>query len=180
MLDVSLLYIVRCVLSPRQFAKVRIFTSLFYPCIIGGTDADACRHLQRDDLSKEVAIIPIYHAMHFSLVVLFPNKLGDPSAPMPMLFLDSKMLHPVEAIGYRLSHLYKMKWREAHDILSEELPLIAYHRIDVPQQGNGIDCGIFVVRFVEAVLHRFKENRLEEVIAEPKLNISVNVPNTRE
>ncbi|XP_022151165.1 ubiquitin-like-specific protease 1D isoform X2 [Momordica charantia] len=125
---------------------------------------------------KAYVLIPIHEDLHWSLVIIcFPHK-EDEAGPI-ILHLDSLGLHSSRSIFDNIKNYIKEEWcyldREVSD---SDLPMpfriwknisrrIEDKIIEVPQQKNDYDCGLFVLyfieRFIEEAPDRLKRKDLD-------------------
>nr|XP_027096831.1 ubiquitin-like-specific protease 1D isoform X3 [Coffea arabica] len=124
---------------------------------------------------KAYVLIPIHENLHWSLVIICIPDVEDRSGPI-MLHLDSLGLHSSRSIFSNIKSFLIEEWKF---LRKREVPLdlpIAdtvwenlSNRIDerivqVPQQGNDYDCGLFVLffmkRFIEEAPDRLKKKDL--------------------
>ncbi|KAL3654070.1 hypothetical protein CASFOL_003751 [Castilleja foliolosa] len=112
---------------------------------------------------KAYIFLPIHENLHWSLVIIcIPNK-EDESGPI-ILHLDSLGLHNSKSICRDVKSFLIEEWRflRKEDVLPE-LPIpdniwdklsqnIDEKVIEVPQQRNEYDCGLFVLFFMERFL----------------------------
>ncbi|KAI3467515.1 hypothetical protein Pfo_024178 [Paulownia fortunei] len=125
---------------------------------------------------KAYIFLPIHENLHWSLVIIcIPNK-EDESGPI-ILHLDSLGLHISKSIFNDVRSFLIEEWKflRQEEVLPE-LPIadniwdklsrrIDEKVIEVPQQKNEYDCGLFVLffmeRFIEEAPERLKKKDLE-------------------
>ncbi|KAL3631031.1 hypothetical protein CASFOL_024015 [Castilleja foliolosa] len=112
---------------------------------------------------KAYIFLPIHESLHWSLIIIcIPNK-EDESGPI-ILHLDSLGLHNSNSICRDVKRFLIEEWKflRQEDVLPE-LPIpdniwdklsqrIDEKVIEVPQQRNEYDCGLFVLFFMERFL----------------------------
>ncbi|KGN51809.1 ubiquitin-like-specific protease 1D isoform X2 [Cucumis sativus] len=125
---------------------------------------------------KAYILIPIHEDLHWSLVIIcFPQK-EDESRPI-ILHLDSLRLHSSRSIFDNIKSFVKEEWCYLdREVAGSDLPLphkiwknisrrIEEKIIEVPQQKNDCDCGLFVLyfieRFIEEAPDRLKRKDLD-------------------
>ncbi|CAN0924020.1 Ubiquitin-like-specific protease 1D [Linum grandiflorum] len=124
---------------------------------------------------KAYVLIPIHEDNHWSLVIIcFPEK--EDKSELILLHLDSLKLHRSRDIFDVIKSCLREEWKCLHkdvapnDLQMSEnrilnrLPNICSRSVEVPQQGNEYDCGIFVLcfmeRFIEEAPERLKRQDL--------------------
>ncbi|PKA64602.1 Ubiquitin-like-specific protease 1D [Apostasia shenzhenica] len=122
--------------------------------------------------SKAIIFMPIHGSSHWSLVILcFPGREGD-LGPL-ILHLDSLGLHHSYHIFRVVSHFLKEEWNYMNQSHTGDFPLpgdvwqhlprrIVKKKVQVPQQKNQYDCGIFVLYFIKRLLEEEAPQRLRE------------------
>ncbi|CAI0462555.1 unnamed protein product [Linum tenue] len=123
---------------------------------------------------KAYILIPIHEDLHWSLVIIcFPEKKDNRSGPM-LLHLDSLKLHYSRVVLEDITSFLREEWQYLHQEVARQLDVeisdkiwkrlhdISSRRIEVPQQKNDYDCGIFVLYFMERFIDEAPE-RLKEV-----------------
>ncbi|XP_057774587.1 ubiquitin-like-specific protease 1D isoform X3 [Salvia miltiorrhiza] len=128
---------------------------------------------------KPYIFLPIHENRHWSLVIIcIPNK-QDESGPI-ILHLDSLRLHCSKSIFGNVKSFLKEEWEflKQEEVLPE-LPIseniwnrlsrrIEEKVIEVPQQQNEYDCGLFVLffmeRFIDEAPERLKKQDLDMVL----------------
>ncbi|XP_038892185.1 ubiquitin-like-specific protease 1D [Benincasa hispida] len=125
---------------------------------------------------KAYVLIPIHEDLHWSLVIIcFPQK-EDESGPI-ILHLDSLRLHSSRSIFDNIKSFIKEEWCYLdREVADSDLPMphriwknisrrIEEKIIEVPQQKNDYDCGLFVLyfieRFIEEAPDRLKRKDLD-------------------
>ncbi|KAJ8773839.1 hypothetical protein K2173_008302 [Erythroxylum novogranatense] len=128
-----------------------------------------------DLFQKAYVLIPIHEDLHWSLVIICIPDKEDESGPI-ILHLDSLGLHASRSVFDNIKSYLKDEWnylnRESatydhpiSDKIWNDLPgRINQKKIDVPQQKNDYDCGLFVLffmeRFIEEAPERLKKRDL--------------------
>ncbi|KAL1222804.1 Ubiquitin-like-specific protease 1C [Cardamine amara subsp. amara] len=160
------------VFSENQTAgNCHFFNTFFYKKLIEavsykGNDKDAFfvkfrRWWKGCDLfRKSYIFIPIHEDLHWSLVIIcIPDK--EDESGLTILHLDSLGLHPRRLIFNNVKRFLKEEWNYLNqDILSLDLPIsdkiwrhlpnrINEAEVQVPQQKNDFDCGLFVLFFIK-------------------------------
>ncbi|GKV14503.1 hypothetical protein SLEP1_g25368 [Rubroshorea leprosula] len=124
---------------------------------------------------KAYVLIPIHEDLHWSLVIIcIPNK-EDESGPI-MLHLDSLGLHSSSLVFYNIRSFLEEEWNYLkQEVAPSDLPIgdkvwsqlpsrINEKKIQVPQQKNDSDCGLFVLyfmkRFIEEAPERLRKRDL--------------------
>ncbi|XP_022945620.1 ubiquitin-like-specific protease 1D [Cucurbita moschata] len=125
---------------------------------------------------KAYVLIPIHEDLHWSLVIIcFPQK-EDESGPI-ILHLDSLGLHSSRSVFDNIKSFIKEEWCYLdREVACLDLPMpyriwknisrrIEEKIIQVPQQKNDYDCGLFVLyfieRFIEEAPDRLKRKDLD-------------------
>ncbi|GER54831.1 sentrin/sumo-specific protease [Striga asiatica] len=125
---------------------------------------------------KAYIFLPIHEKHHWSLIIIcIPNK-EDESGPI-ILHLDSLGLHSSKSIIQDIKSFLVEEWKFlCQEEVLPELPIpdniwdnlprrIDEKVIEVPQQRNEYDCGIFVLffmeRFLEDAPERLKKKDLD-------------------
>ncbi|KAJ8758999.1 hypothetical protein K2173_003237 [Erythroxylum novogranatense] len=124
---------------------------------------------------KAYLLIPIHEDLHWSLVIICIPDKEDESGPI-ILHLDSLGLHAKRSVFDNIKSYLKDEWnylnqgRSTYDLpiadkIWKHLPRrIGERKIDVPQQTNDYDCGLFVLffmeRFIEEAPERLKKKDL--------------------
>ncbi|KAL3511283.1 hypothetical protein ACH5RR_030684 [Cinchona calisaya] len=124
---------------------------------------------------KAYILVPINECQHWSLVIICIPDVEDRSGPI-LLHLDSLRLHPSQSIFHNIKSFLIEEWKllketEAPldlpiaDTIWETLPSRINEKIvQVPQQENDHDCGLFVLifmkRFIEEAPERLKKKDL--------------------
>ncbi|CAA7056460.1 unnamed protein product [Microthlaspi erraticum] len=116
--------------------------------------------------SKKYVFLPIVYWSHWTLLIFcnFGEKLDSETGNTCMLFLDSlettKSCKELEAdIRRFVLDLYRIEGRTEDKSLVDEIELIVPK---VPQQTNDVECGSFVLYYIQ----RFMEDAPENCIAE--------------
>ncbi|CAI9092899.1 OLC1v1028257C1 [Oldenlandia corymbosa var. corymbosa] len=126
---------------------------------------------------KAYIFLPIHEQLHWSLVIVcMPQKEVD--SEILLLHLDSLGLHQSSSIFKNIKSFLKEEWKflrqgevifepPVADSIWENLPRRIFGQtIEVPQQRNEYDCGLFVLffmeRFIEDAPGRLKRNDLEK------------------
>lgn len=124
-----------------------------------------------DIFRKAYILMPVHAETHWSLIIIcMPAK--DQIGPI-ILHLDSLKFHSSRWIFNVVSRFLKEEWSYLNENISwEECPLretvwknlprkIEKKRIEVPQQENDYDCGLFVLyymqRFIQEAPERFQK-----------------------
>ncbi|KAG7032277.1 Ubiquitin-like-specific protease 1D, partial [Cucurbita argyrosperma subsp. argyrosperma] len=125
---------------------------------------------------KAYVLIPIHEDLHWSLVIIcFPQK-EDESGTI-ILHLDSLGLHSSRSIFDNIKSFIKEEWCYLDQEVADSDPPMPYRIwknisrrieekiIEVPQQKNDYDCGLFVLyfieRFIEEAPDRLKRKDLD-------------------
>ncbi|XP_042048978.1 ubiquitin-like-specific protease 1D isoform X2 [Salvia splendens] len=156
--------------STRRKYNYHMFNTYFYEKL----KQDVLTKTDREDLfmkfrrwwkgvnifEKAYIFLPIHENHHWSLVIIsIPNK-EDGSGPI-ILHLDSLRLHSSKSIFSNVKSFLVEEWKflQKEEVLPE-LPIaeniwnrlsrrIVEKVIEVPQQQNEYDCGLFVLFFME-------------------------------
>ncbi|XP_054775815.1 ubiquitin-like-specific protease 1D isoform X1 [Prosopis cineraria] len=124
---------------------------------------------------KAYILIPIHEDLHWSLVIIsFPEK-KDESGPI-ILHLDSLSLHSSRSVFENVKSFLKEEWKYVdREYVPSDIPIadkiwkylprrIEDKILEVPQQKNEYDCGLFVLyfikRFIEEAPERLKKKDL--------------------
>ena len=114
--------------------------------------ADAARHklIQKWTrgvhlLQKKYLVFPIHESAHWSLaIVCFPGGKGS-----RILHFDSLSLGRARTVAAQLSVYINAERKQDPDCRIATIPFV---EVKVPQQTNGSDCGLYLLRFVEKFL----------------------------
>ncbi|ORZ31502.1 hypothetical protein BCR44DRAFT_61873 [Catenaria anguillulae PL171] len=106
----------------------------------------AAQMLRLDNFTIEKPVlIPMYHERHWFLIVL--HHIGTSPA---IAILDS-IRSPAGHLRYQLAtRAVSLLYPQLYGVA--EPPMIVATVVQVPQQPNGHDCGIFVLSFIEVIL----------------------------
>ncbi|CAN1187505.1 Ubiquitin-like-specific protease 1D [Linum perenne] len=124
---------------------------------------------------KSYVLIPIHEDNHWSLVIIcFPER--EDKSELFLLHLDSLRLHSSRDIFDVIKRCLREEWKCLHQDVAppdlqmsenrifKRLPNICSKSLEVPQQDNEYDCGVFVLlfmeRFIEQAPERFKQQHL--------------------
>ncbi|XP_057844359.1 ubiquitin-like-specific protease 1D isoform X2 [Cryptomeria japonica] len=109
---------------------------------------------------KAYVFLPIYYDLHWSLAIICFPAQEDKSGPF-VLHLDSLDLHASNIIFWNIQSFLKIEWEHLNRTgLPNHIPIedstwitliekIENRKIQVPQQDNSYDCGLFVLYFIE-------------------------------
>ncbi|KAM7464800.1 hypothetical protein LguiB_012362 [Lonicera macranthoides] len=108
---------------------------------------------------KPYILLPIHENAHWSLVIICMPDKEEELGPI-ILHLDSLGLHDSTSIFVNIKSFLKEEWNYLKGETPSELPIadriwqnlprrIDVKIIEVPQQTNGYDCGLFVLSFME-------------------------------
>ncbi|XP_024007870.1 ubiquitin-like-specific protease 1C isoform X2 [Eutrema salsugineum] len=152
-------------------ADSHFFNTFFYKKLIEavsykGNDKDAFFvKLRRwwkgfDIFRKSYIFIPIHEDLHWSLVIIcIPDK--EDESGLTLLHLDSLGLHPRKVIFNNVKRFLREEWNYLNqDASLSDLPIsekiwrdlpdrINEAQVQVPQQKNDFDCGLFVLFFIK-------------------------------
>ncbi|KAG0514355.1 hypothetical protein BDA96_10G184200 [Sorghum bicolor] len=125
-----------------------------------------------DIFRKAYILMPVHAETHWSLIIICMPAKEHPTGPI-ILHLDSLKFHSSRWIFNVVSRFLKEEWSYLNvNTASEECPLretvwknlprkVEKKRIEVPQQENDYDCGLFVLyymqRFIQEAPERFKK-----------------------
>ncbi|XP_063947094.1 ubiquitin-like-specific protease 1C [Daucus carota subsp. sativus] len=108
-------------------------------------------------------LIPIFEEKHWSLVIICFLAEEEGVSPM-LLHLDSYEYHQATKISEPIKWFLKQKWNNLKGE-SSDFPTVDTKTVEVPQQTNDYDCGLFVMYFMKLFLKqapkRFKIQNLE-------------------
>ncbi|WCJ38417.1 Ubiquitin-like-specific protease 1D [Euphorbia peplus] len=122
---------------------------------------------------KAYIFIPIHEDLHWSLVIICIPDKEDKSGPI-ILHLDSLGFHSSKTVFEEIRSFLKQEWNYLHgDVSPLDLPIadhiwqnlprrIDEKKIEVPQQKNDSDCGLFVLFFMERFIEDSPE-RLKKI-----------------
>ena len=98
-----------------------------------------------NDFTREkLVLIPLYHGQHWFLVVVY--HIG--TSPV-IAILNS--IHHADHMRYKLAaRAISQLYPQLFDVA--ECPNMPVKLVQVPEQPNGRDCGIFVLSFIETIL----------------------------
>ncbi|XP_010475929.1 PREDICTED: ubiquitin-like-specific protease 1C isoform X2 [Camelina sativa] len=123
-----------------------------------------------DLFRKSYIFIPIHEDLHWSLVIICIPDQEDESG-LTIIHLDSLGLHPRSLIFNNVKRFLREEWNYLNQDDSMDLPISAKvwrdlpnmineAEVQVPQQKNDFDCGLFVLffikRFIEEAPERLK------------------------
>ncbi|XP_065875413.1 ubiquitin-like-specific protease 1D isoform X2 [Euphorbia lathyris] len=124
---------------------------------------------------KAYVFIPIHEDLHWSLVIICIPDREDNSGPI-ILHLDSLGFHSSKSVFEEIRSYLKQEWHYLKEEVSPpDLPISVHiwenlprrideKKIEVPQQKNDSDCGLFVLffmeRFIEVAPERLKKKDL--------------------
>ncbi|RLN29654.1 putative ubiquitin-like-specific protease 2B [Panicum miliaceum] len=108
---------------------------------------------------RAYVILPIHGAAHWSLVIICMPAKDTVSGPI-ILHLDSLGMHRSAKILSTVGRYLEEEWRHlkknpspdtsVSEIIWEDLPSnIHKEKVQVPQQNNAYDCGIFMLYYIE-------------------------------
>ncbi|XP_066373016.1 ubiquitin-like-specific protease 1D isoform X3 [Miscanthus floridulus] len=125
-----------------------------------------------DIFRKAYILMPVHAETHWSLIIICMPAKEDQIGPI-ILHLDSLKFHSSRWIFNVVNRFLKEEWSYLNEnISSEECPLretvwknlprkVEKRRIEVPQQENDYDCGLFVLyymqRFIQEAPERFQK-----------------------
>ncbi|XP_010553638.1 PREDICTED: ubiquitin-like-specific protease 1D [Tarenaya hassleriana] len=166
--------------SEKTFADCHFFNTYFYKKLIQavsykGNDKDAFfvkfrRWWKGTNLfHKAYIFIPIHEAVHWSLVIICIPDKEDYESGLIILHLDSLGIHSRKSIFDNVKRFLREEWNylnQQGDASPSDKPIrITEAKIEVPQQKNDYDCGLFVLlfmkRFVEVAPERMKKKDLD-------------------
>ncbi|KAL3515485.1 hypothetical protein ACH5RR_022387 [Cinchona calisaya] len=119
---------------------------------------------------KDYLFIPVNFSLHWSLIVVchpgevayYRDEVVEKSSKVPcVLHMDS-----IRGIHRGLKNLFQTylleEWRERHNDLFEDVSTnflsLPYISLELPQQENSFDCGLFVLYYVERFLQQAPAN----------------------
>ncbi|XP_047962295.1 ubiquitin-like-specific protease 1D isoform X2 [Salvia hispanica] len=164
--------------STRRKYNYHMFNTYFYEKL----KQDVLTKTDREDLflkfrrwwkgvnifEKAYIFLPIHENHHWSLVIISIPKKEDGSGPI-ILHLDSLRLHSSKSIFSNVKSFLVEEWKllQKEEVLPE-LPIaeniwnrlsrrIEQKVIEVPQQQNEYDCGLFVLFFMERFIDEAPE-----------------------
>ncbi|EEF36994.1 sentrin/sumo-specific protease, putative [Ricinus communis] len=124
---------------------------------------------------KAYVFIPIHDDLHWSLVIICIPDKEDESGPI-ILHLDSLGLHSSKEVFEEIKSYLRQEWNYMNqEVAPSDIPIaeriwkrlprrIEEKKIEVPQQKNDYDCGLFVLyfmeRFIEEAPERLKKKDL--------------------
>ncbi|KAJ9169576.1 hypothetical protein P3X46_017751 [Hevea brasiliensis] len=124
---------------------------------------------------KAYVFIPIHEDLHWSLVIICIPDKEDDLGPI-ILHLDSLGLHSSKSVFEDIRSYLREEWNYMkQEVSPPDLPIadriwkhlprrIDVKKIEVPQQKNDYDCGLFVLffmeRFIEEAPERLKKKDL--------------------
>lgn len=109
---------------------------------------------------KAYTFVPIYYRLHWSLAVICIPAREEKIGPI-ILHLDSLGLHTSNIIFQNIRSFLKAEWEHLNQAgVPTHIPIeesvwktlikkVEVRRIQVPQQENDYDCGLFVLYFME-------------------------------
>eukprot|EP00803_Ostreobium_quekettii_P010268 evm.model.scf_2009.1 EVM.evm.TU.scf_2009.1 scf_2009:9898-23560(-) len=164
-------------LPPSEKSRFHVFNSFFYKQLAeaAGTLFEAnkkCPGYERvknwtkvDLFSKDYLFVPIHEALHWSLaVVCHPSAAfappeddaeeGREKRTPCILHLDSlRGGHCSSAVCARVRKYLECHWLKKHPGSGNPLVEFRIKRVDVPQQDNHCDCGLFLLMYTEYFMH---------------------------
>jgi len=154
-IDFYLKYIQLRLLDKERVEQFHFFNTFFYKAISKDKliSKEQIEKLMKwtggiDIFSKQYLIIPINEHMHWNLaIVCFPGTKRQ-----SILMFDSLYTIPHRLQATRIRHYLDRVWHKTRpgekNNLKNDVWFPAYN-LQVPQQQNGSDCGIFLLHFVE-------------------------------
>lgn len=160
------------IITSKQCTDYHFFNTYFYSKL---NDALQNHRRQQDGVSlaklrrwlkgvnifeKAYIFVPIYHRLHWSLAVICIPAREDKIGPI-ILHLDSLGLHHSYTIFQNIRSFLKAEWEHLNQAgVPTHIPIeesiqktwiskIETKKIEVPQQENDYDCGLFVLYFME-------------------------------
>ncbi|XP_062232929.1 ubiquitin-like-specific protease 1D [Phragmites australis] len=121
-----------------------------------------------DIFQKAYVLLPVHAETHWSLVIVCMPAKEDQTGPI-ILHLDSLKFHSSRLIFNVVSRFLKEEWNYLNANVSlAELPLretvwkklpckIEKKTIEVPQQENDFDCGLFVLYYMQRFIQEAPE-----------------------
>ncbi|KAL2645075.1 hypothetical protein R1flu_012662 [Riccia fluitans] len=174
-------------LKPDQKKRFHFFNSFFYKKLFETANSQPSSKKHSPDLSKlrkwtkgtnifekDYLFVPIHDKWHWSLAIICNPGGGGPDRGSErfILHLDSMSPGHKSAVVFRLLKLYLSvewahQWQEdKNGDLCQRIALeISTKKVQVPQQDNESDCGLFLLHYIhcflqEAPIH-FKSSDLE-------------------
>ncbi|RCV21542.1 hypothetical protein SETIT_4G147600v2 [Setaria italica] len=121
-----------------------------------------------DIFEKAYVLLPVHAETHWSLVIICMPAKEDQTGPI-ILHLDSLKFHSSRLIFNVISRFLKEEWNYLNEnVSSAECPLqetvwknfprkIEKKAIEVPQQENDYDCGLFVLYYMQRFIQEAPE-----------------------
>ncbi|XP_025805117.1 ubiquitin-like-specific protease 1D isoform X2 [Panicum hallii] len=117
---------------------------------------------------RAYVILPIHGAVHWSLVIICMPAKESVSGPI-ILHLDSLGMHHSTKILNTVGRYLEEEWQHlkkntspetsVSEIICEDLPSnIHKEKVQVPQQNNAYDCGIFMLYYIEQFIREAPES----------------------
>ncbi|GAA0141349.1 protease [Lithospermum erythrorhizon] len=118
---------------------------------------------------KSYIFLPIHDQSHWSLIIICIPDKNEGMGPI-ILHLDSLGIHHSNLIFHNIRRLLIGEW--SYMVKEDPYPCLPFLRsiqesfqekkIEVPQQSNEYDCGVFVLFFIERFIERAPKRMKEE------------------
>ncbi|KAG0579324.1 hypothetical protein KC19_4G090600 [Ceratodon purpureus] len=176
MIDFYIKYLERRQVSSEDRDRFYFFNSFFFTKLLGNcsafTDIDQCE-VDYDQVRKwtgdvnlfeeDYIFIPILRSSHWSLVVICNlsslTSLPDKKTGSPCVYhldlVEGKHESFEAQVRSYIIQVWMERYRDSDDRDRTILALacrMKYVRAKVPQQGNGYDCGLYLLHYVEVFL----------------------------
>ncbi|KAJ1259377.1 hypothetical protein BS78_10G149800 [Paspalum vaginatum] len=122
---------------------------------------------------KAYILMPVHAETHWSLIIICMPAKENQTGPI-ILHLDSLKFHSSRLIFSVVSRFLREEWNYLNEnVSSEECPLpetvwknlprkVQKKTIEVPQQQNDYDCGLFVLYYMQRFIQEAPERFLEK------------------
>lgn len=136
--------------EPKKFLRCHFFNTFFYKKLIGGGNGYTYKSVRRWTTQKKLGygliecdkiFVPIHKEVHWCLAVI--NKKDQKFQYLDSLGgKDSQVLQVLAR--YYVDEVMD-KSRQDIDVTSWEFEYVK----DLPAQGNGFDCGVFMIKYID-------------------------------
>ncbi|KAJ8612932.1 hypothetical protein CTAYLR_006179 [Chrysophaeum taylorii] len=147
--------LINCALKAEADDRVHAFNSFFFTRLLQGVDGVRRWTKGLDVFSKYLLCVPINLHLHWILaVVANPGPIDVDADTSPcLLIFDSMKRRSDRRVVDTLVAFLKAEWRrkrKSDPAFFDEIPVVYP---DVPQQTNSYDCGVYVIKYFQDLLH---------------------------
>ncbi|KAK0577772.1 hypothetical protein LWI29_038369 [Acer saccharum] len=146
-------------IPPEERHRIHFFNSFFFRKL-----ADLDKDPKVDIFGKDYIFIPVNFNLHWSLIVIchpgeltaFKDEDMDKPEKVPcILHMDSiKGTHAglKNLVQSYLLEEWKVRHKDASEDLSSKFLTLRFMQLELPQQENSFDCGLFLLHYLELFL----------------------------